>query len=87
MILSADCCDMSLLQSQIPRKGTLTLERGIPPCELRKNRAACRPYRWLTRDDDVCVPPKRCLYRLLEEVPEAGYGDRDAGNMLIQGDT
>ncbi|WP_172613307.1 site-specific DNA-methyltransferase [Brucella sp. 10RB9215] len=25
-------------------------------------------------------------YRLLEEVPELGYGDRDTGNMLIQGD-
>ncbi|MEP6342949.1 MAG: site-specific DNA-methyltransferase [Maricaulaceae bacterium] len=41
--------------------------------------------RWLTRDDDVkaadAVP-----YRLLEEVPELSYGDRDTGNMLIQGD-
>ena len=40
---------------------------------------------WLTCADDVkaadAVP-----YRLLEEVPELGYGDRDAGNMLIQGD-
>jgi len=40
---------------------------------------------WLTRDDDIraanAVP-----YRLLEEVPEFGYGDRDTGNMLIQGD-
>ncbi len=40
---------------------------------------------WLTRDDDIpaasAVP-----YRLLEEVPELGHGDRDAGNMLIQGD-
>jgi len=25
-------------------------------------------------------------YRLLEEAPELGHGDRDAGNMLIQGD-
>jgi adenine-specific DNA-methyltransferase len=25
-------------------------------------------------------------YRLLEEVPKLGYGDQDAGNMLIQGD-
>ena len=25
-------------------------------------------------------------YRLLEEVPELGHGDRDTGNMLIQGD-
>ena len=40
---------------------------------------------WLTRDDDIraanAVP-----YRLLEEVPEFGYGDGDTGNMLIQGD-
>lgn len=40
---------------------------------------------WLTRDEDIraatAVP-----YRLLEEVLELGYGDRDAGNMLIQGD-
>jgi adenine-specific DNA-methyltransferase len=41
--------------------------------------------RWLTRDDDIraagSVP-----YRLLEEVPGLGHGDRDTGNMLIQGD-
>lgn len=40
---------------------------------------------WLTRDDDIraasAVP-----YRLLEEIPDLGHGDRDAGNMLIQGD-
>jgi len=40
---------------------------------------------WLTRDDDIraasAVP-----YRLFEEVPDLGHGDRDAGNMLIQGD-
>lgn len=41
--------------------------------------------RWLTRDDDVRAA-ERVPYRLLEEVPELGYGDRDAGNMLIQGD-
>lgn len=41
--------------------------------------------RWLTRDDDVNAVD-RVPYRLLEEVPELGYGDRDAGNMLIQGD-
>lgn len=41
--------------------------------------------RWLTRDDDVRAAEK-VPYRLLEEVPELGYGDRDAGNMLIQGD-
>jgi adenine-specific DNA-methyltransferase len=41
--------------------------------------------RWLTRDDDVRAAEK-VPYRLLEEVDELGYGDRDAGNMLIQGD-
>lgn len=41
--------------------------------------------RWLTRNDDVRAAEK-VPYRLLEEVPELGYGDRDAGNMLIQGD-
>lgn len=41
--------------------------------------------RWLTRDDDVRASEK-VPYRLLEEVPKLGYGDRDAGNMLIQGD-
>ena len=41
--------------------------------------------RWLTRDDDVRATEK-VPYRLLEEVDGLGYGDRDAGNMLIQGD-
>jgi adenine-specific DNA-methyltransferase len=41
--------------------------------------------RWLTRDDDVRAAEK-VPYRLLEEVPGLGYGDRDAGNMLIHGD-
>jgi adenine-specific DNA-methyltransferase len=41
--------------------------------------------RWLTRDQDVRAAEK-VPYRLLEEVPELGYGDQDAGNMLIQGD-
>lgn len=41
--------------------------------------------RWLTRDEDVRAA-ERVPYRLLEEVPELGYGDRDAGNMVIQGD-
>lgn len=40
---------------------------------------------WLTRDDDLKTAA-RAPYRLLEEVPDLGYGDRDAGNMLIQGD-
>ncbi|MCL7466233.1 site-specific DNA-methyltransferase [Phaeovulum sp. NW3] len=41
--------------------------------------------RWLTRDDDVRAAEK-VPYRLLEEVEGLGYGDREAGNMLIQGD-
>ena len=41
--------------------------------------------RWLTRDSDVRAAEK-VPYRLLEEVPALGYGDRDTGNMLIQGD-
>ncbi|MEH2612695.1 site-specific DNA-methyltransferase [Bradyrhizobium sp. AZCC 1693] len=40
---------------------------------------------WLTRDHDLLAADK-VPYRLLEEVPEFGAGDRDAGNMLIQGD-
>ena len=41
--------------------------------------------RWLTRDQDVRAAEK-VPYRLLEEVVDLGYGDRDTGNMLIQGD-
>lgn len=41
--------------------------------------------RWLTRDEDVRAAEK-VPYRLLEEDPALGYGDRDTGNMLIQGD-
>lgn len=41
--------------------------------------------RWLSRDDDVRAAEK-VPYRLLEKVDGLGYGDRDAGNMLIQGD-
>jgi adenine-specific DNA-methyltransferase len=41
--------------------------------------------RWLTRDQDVRAAEK-VPYRLLEEVTDLGYGDRDTGNMLIQGD-
>ncbi len=40
---------------------------------------------WLTREEDVRAA-KRVPYRLLEEVPGLSAGDRDAGNMLIQGD-
>lgn len=40
---------------------------------------------WLTRDEDIRTA-QRVPYRLLEEVPEFAAGDRDSGNMLIQGD-
>lgn len=40
---------------------------------------------WITRNDDIRAA-SAAPYRLLEEAPELGYGDRDAGNMLIQGD-
>ena len=40
---------------------------------------------WLTRDDDLKVAGA-APYRLLEELPDLGAGDRDAGNMVIQGD-
>jgi adenine-specific DNA-methyltransferase len=40
---------------------------------------------WLTRDEDIRAA-QRVPYRLLEEVPCLSTGDRDSGNMLIQGD-
>ena len=40
---------------------------------------------WLTRDEDVRAAT-RVPYRLLEQAPEHGYGDPDAGNLPIQGD-
>lgn len=40
---------------------------------------------WLTRDEDIRAASK-VPYRLLEEVPELGGGDRSMPNMLIQGD-
>lgn len=41
--------------------------------------------RWLTRDKDINAAA-HAPYRLLEEVAKHSHGDRDAGNMLIQGD-
>jgi len=41
--------------------------------------------RWLTRDEDVRAAEK-VPYRLLEEIPNLGYGDWQADNLLIQGD-
>jgi adenine-specific DNA-methyltransferase len=40
---------------------------------------------WLTRDVDI-IGATRAPYRLLEEVVKYSRGDRDTGNMLIQGD-
>lgn len=40
---------------------------------------------WLNKDKAVRTA-QRVPYRLLEQVPELGYGDIDAENMLIQGD-
>jgi adenine-specific DNA-methyltransferase len=41
---------------------------------------------WLTREQDLSAADK-IPYRLLEEVPDLAVGDRETGNMLIQGDT
>ncbi len=40
---------------------------------------------WLGRDEALKTAAKT-PYRLLEEVPELGYGDKSADNMIIQGD-
>lgn len=40
---------------------------------------------WLTRDNDVRAT-KSVAYRLLEEDSDLSCGDKDTGNMLIQGD-
>jgi adenine-specific DNA-methyltransferase len=40
---------------------------------------------WLTRDVDIHAAT-HAPYRLLEEAPELSHGERDTGNMLIQGD-
>ena len=40
---------------------------------------------WLTRDEDIRAA-QRVPYRLLEEVLDLSAGDRNSGNMLIQGD-
>jgi len=40
---------------------------------------------WLTRDDDIKTAT-HVPYRLLEEEAQLSHGDRDTGNMLIQGD-
>lgn len=40
---------------------------------------------WLNKDDAVRAAQKS-VYRVLEEVPELSYGDKDNENLLIQGD-
>ena len=40
---------------------------------------------WLSREEDTRAA-QRVPYRLLEEAPDLSGGDRDAENMLIQGD-
>lgn len=40
---------------------------------------------WLNKDEAITAA-KRSDYRLLEEVPELSYGDKDSENLLIQGD-
>lgn len=40
---------------------------------------------WLTRDEDIGAA-RKVPYRLLEEMPALSAGDRDLGDMLIQGD-
>ena len=40
---------------------------------------------WLNKDSATKAAAKSA-YRLLEEVPELSYGDRNSENLLIQGD-
>lgn len=40
---------------------------------------------WLGRDEALKTANKT-PYRLLEEVPELGYGDKTKENMIVQGD-
>ena len=40
---------------------------------------------WLNKEQAV-TKAKQCSYRLLEEVPELSYGDKNNENLLIQGD-
>ena len=39
---------------------------------------------WLTRDEELKTAA-RVPYRLLEEVPELGYGEPESENMLMPG--
>lgn len=40
---------------------------------------------WLNKEEAVTTA-KKCTYRLLEEVPELSYGNKDEENLLIHGD-
>ena len=40
---------------------------------------------WLTRDQDIQAA-SRAPYRLLEEASDLSAGDKETGNMLVQGD-
>ena len=40
---------------------------------------------WLTREQDIRAT-QAVPYRLLEDVFDLGAGEKDTGNMLIQGD-
>ena len=40
---------------------------------------------WLNKEQAVATA-RNCPYRLLEEVPELSYGEKNTDNMLIQGD-
>lgn len=40
---------------------------------------------WLNKEQAVTAA-RNCSYRLLEQVPELSYGEKDTENMLIQGD-
>lgn len=52
--------------------------------------ALCERYKmpilsWLGREEALKTA-KKTPYRLLEEVPELGYGDKNTENMIVQGD-
>lgn len=40
---------------------------------------------WLNKDKTTQTAAA-CAYRLLTEVPDLSYGDKDSGNLIVQGD-
>lgn len=40
---------------------------------------------WLNKEQAIATAIN-CPYRLLEEIPQLSYGEKDTDNMLIQGD-